>query len=282
MSAEVGADLARAREAIAARGCALGQPLHLVGETASTNDDAKAAARAGAPHGAVWVAEAQSRGRGRQGRSWASPPGENLLLSVLLRLRTSPARVPPLSLVAGLAVRDAVARWIAPRRVLVKWPNDVVVEGPGGGLRKLAGILVESAIAGGAVDFVVIGVGLNVHTRAFPGELASTATSVALEAERAPDRAELLADLLAALERDVERAAHRGLAPVHARLSSWDALAGRAVTGDDGALEGVGCGIDTDGRLLVRRRGDGVIVRVSSGEVRLRVDGAADHWTDSP
>ncbi|MBX3200337.1 MAG: biotin--[acetyl-CoA-carboxylase] ligase [Labilithrix sp.] len=273
-SSRVAPDLARVAEALRARGGRLGEPTHLLAETGSTNDDAKAGARAGAPHGAVWIAESQTRGRGRQGRAWVSPVGESLLFSALLRVSCAPARVPPLSLVCGLAVRDAVARALGERdgeRALVKWPNDVVVRDRSGeGWRKVAGVLVESALAGTKVEYVVVGIGVNVHTRDFPEELASIATSVAREAEGPPDRAELLADVLASLERDVEQVAHRGLAAVHARLAARDALAGRGVESDDGGLSGTACGIDPDGRLLVRRA-DGAIARVASGEVRLRV-----------
>ncbi len=252
-----------------ARGCRLGQPLHVLPETGSTNDDAKAGARAGAPHGAVWIAETQTRGRGRQGRTWVSPPGENLLFSALFRIPCAPARVPPLSLVCGLAVRDAVARALGDdARVLVKWPNDVVVP-TAGGLRKIAGILVESALAGSRVDHVVVGIGINVHTRSFPDDLAAIATSLALEGAPSPDRAELLADVLAALDRDLEQAAHRGLGPVHARLAAHDAFLGRAVASDDGTIDGLAAGIDADGRLVVRRP-DGTLTKVASGEVRLR------------
>lgn len=272
MNASRGApDLANAADLVAARGCRLGRPLHLMATTGSTNDDAKAGARAGAPHGAVWIAETQEKGRGRQGRTWVSRPGENLLFSVLLRLSCLPARVPLLSLVAGLAVRDAVAKALGDDRVLVKWPNDVVVrERAGGGFRKIAGILVESALAGSKVEHVIVGIGLNVHAREFPEELAAIATSVAREGAAAPDRTEILADILSALDHDVEHVAHRGLGIVHARLSAHDALSGRSVRSDDGKLEGVASGIDPDGRLLVRRA-DGVVVKVASGEVHLRV-----------
>lgn len=282
MTPRTAPDLSNVADIIATRGCRLGKPIHLLAETGSTNDDAKAGAREGAPHGAVWVAETQSRGRGRQGRSWVSPPGENLLFSVLLRVSCPPARVPPISLACGLAVRDAVAKAIGEDdRVLVKWPNDVVVRqrpvdtkaGPKGtstGFRKIAGILVESALAGGKIEHVVVGIGVNVHTRRFPEELASSATSVALETSHAPDRAELLADILASLDHDVEHVAHRGLGLVHGRLSARDALAGRGVESDDGGLSGVACGIDPDGRLLVSR-GDGVVTKVASGEIRLRL-----------
>src|SRR5690606_23130214 len=114
-------------------------------------------------HGTVWVAESQTGGRGRQGRAWVSPRGENLLFSVLLRIACVPMRVPLIALVSGLAVRDAVARVLPDREVLVKWPNDVLVSG-----KKIAGVLVESSIAGSKVDHVVVGIGINVHTRHFP------------------------------------------------------------------------------------------------------------------
>jgi BirA family biotin operon repressor/biotin-[acetyl-CoA-carboxylase] ligase len=278
-------DLSRAAEAIASRGCSLGVPLVIAEETASTNDDAKRGAREGAPHGAVWLAETQTSGRGRQGRVWLSPRGENLLFSVLLRLRCAPARVPPVSLVCGLAVRDAVARALGgvscDDDVKVKWPNDVLVRSPGDGVfRKVAGVLVESALSGARVDYVVVGIGINVLTRALPEEVADIATSIALERDarggggRELDRAEVLADVLSQLDRDVEHVAHKGLGLVHARLTRHDVLSGQEVEsvtddGSPGDLRGVAAGIDLEGRLLIRAP-DGVITRVSSGEMRLR------------
>ncbi len=258
-------DLARAAEAIAARGGELGRPLHLLGETTSTNDVAKRAAKEGAPHGSTWVAESQQEGRGRQGRRWHAVPGESLLLSVLVRVRCAPARVPPLALVAGLAARDAVAR-AAPRAdVRIKWPNDVVaVEADR--LEKVAGVLVETTLTGRRIEAVVIGIGINVHTRTFPEELAGQARSVAQLASEPPDRAEILADVLHGLDRDLGLVAARGLGPVHARLTAADALRGRRVKGDE--AEGVADGLDLDGRLRVRLP-DGRVVRWSAGEVHL-------------
>ena len=273
-------DLAGAAEVIVARGGSLGLPLVIVAETGSTNDDAKAGARKGAPHGAMWLAESQRAGRGRQGRAWLSTSGENLLFTVVLRLRCMPARVPLISLVAGLAVRDAVARALgsdADADVVVKWPNDVMVRGPGGALRKVAGVLVESALAGAKVEYVVVGMGINVLARTLPADVAATATSIAIERDAraalpVTGRAEILADVLGGLERDVELVAHKGLGHVHARLTRHDALRGHAVesVGDGGELRGVAEGIDLDGRLLVRRE-DGTLVHVSSGEMRLRL-----------
>lgn len=260
-------DLERARALLA--GARLGAPLHVLSQTGSTNDDAKAGAREGAPHGAVWIAEEQSAGRGRQGRTWSAARGESLLFSVLLRLACPPSNVPLVSLAAGLAVRDAVARAQRPggAEVLVKWPNDVVVRTAEGD-RKIAGILVESSLMGARVEHVVVGIGLNVHTRGFPPDIAQIATSVAL-AGGTPDRAAILVDILAGLERDAELVAHRGLGSVHDRLVAVDSLRNKLLEGVDDSLSGNGAGIDLDGRLLVRQA-DGSIVKVASGEVRVR------------
>jgi len=258
----------------------LGAPLVIASETESTNDDAKRGAREGVPHGAVWVAEVQTSGRGRQGRAWLSPPGENLLFSVLLRLRCAPARVPPVSLACGLAVRDAVARALGAgdADVVVKWPNDVLVRSARDGvLRKVAGILVESGIAGAKVEYVVVGIGINVHTRALPEELTAIATSIALERDAraggplaALDRGELLAEVLSNLDRDVEHVAHKGLGLIHSRLTRHDALFNQRVESTEGDLQGIARGVDLEGRLLVECD-DGSLKRISSGEMRMRL-----------
>jgi BirA family biotin operon repressor/biotin-[acetyl-CoA-carboxylase] ligase len=262
-------DLSGAALAIAARGLGLGAPLTLLDTTTSTNDEEKRALREGAPHGAVWVAEAQTAGRGRQGRAWLAAPGEALLFSVLVRLGACPAaRVPPLALVAGLAVHEAASRAVPGARFALKWPNDVVLAtrsgaSPGGVLRKVAGVLVETQVSEGRVAGLVIGVGINVRTRVFPEEIAEVATSLALagearvahaegaDPERPLSRAAILADVLAALDRDVPRAAAKGLGFLRVRLAEVDALRGRRVASDAGA-EGVAEGIDDEGRLLVR------------------------------
>jgi BirA family biotin operon repressor/biotin-[acetyl-CoA-carboxylase] ligase len=257
-------DLASAPEVVAARGGVLGRPMWLLASTTSTNDDAKLGAKQGAPHGATWVAEQQSAGRGRQGRAWLSAPGENLLFSVLIRDAPPPARLPQIALVAGLAVRDAVARAVGKGGAKIKWPNDVTVDG-----KKVAGILVEAITAGARVEAVVIGVGINVHTRAFPEEIARRATSIGLASRTGaspPDRAQILGDALAALDGDLHVVVARGLGAVRARLDAADALRGRRV-GCDGD-EGVASGIDEEGRLTVRRD-DGVLARWVAGEVHL-------------
>jgi BirA family biotin operon repressor/biotin-[acetyl-CoA-carboxylase] ligase len=241
--------------------------MHLLATTPSTSDEAKRAARRGAPHGATWVAEQQTEGRGRQGRAWLSPAGENLLFSVLLRETPASSRLPQIALVAGLAVRDAVARALGNGDAKIKWPNDVEVGG-----KKIAGVLVEAITAGSRVEAVVIGVGINVHTRVFPVEIAERATSVALVASAVarsnpPDRAAILADTLASLDADLHVLEGRGLRMVHARLEAADALRGLRVRSDAGD-EGVAAGIDDDGRLIVRRD-DRLLAWWVAGEVHL-------------
>jgi BirA family biotin operon repressor/biotin-[acetyl-CoA-carboxylase] ligase len=263
----VGHDLTLAARAIERRGIAIGRPLHLLAETASTNDDAHDGAKAGAPHGATWLAEEQTSGRGRRGRTWVSPPGEGLLFSVLLRVACPPARLPLLALVAGLAVRDGV-REVAPSvPALIKWPNDVLC-----GERKLAGVLVEAITVGSRVEAAIVGIGINVHTRAFPDEIADRATSVALAASGGPshapvERADLLAAVLASLDRDVHVVLSRGLGLVRGRLEAVDALKGRRIRNDAGG-EGIASGIDDDGSLLVRKS-DGALDRWTAGEVHI-------------
>jgi BirA family biotin operon repressor/biotin-[acetyl-CoA-carboxylase] ligase len=259
-------DSERTLRLLDARGVTIGRPLTWLGVTGSTNDDAKRGAREGAPHGATWVADAQANGRGRQGRAWLSAPGENLLFSVLLRVPCLPARVPPLALVAGLAVRDAVAACVPHRQVGLKWPNDVLVDG-----RKIAGVLVEASVQGGKVGSVVVGVGVNVGTRSFPADIAARATSIALISADGvgaipPSRAELLVSILARLSETVPLAAARGLAPLLSRLDAVCVLRGHRVRSE--TAEGTALRIDEDGRLVVRRV-DGAVERWAAGEVHL-------------
>lgn len=255
-------DLRDAAALVAERGCALGKPLFLLASTTSTNDEARQAARQGALHGSTWVAEEQTAGRGRRGHAWISPPGEGLLFSVLVRLPCAPAALPPIALLAGLAVHEAVLRAAPHADVRCKWPNDVIVDG-----RKLAGVLVEAVTAGSRVEAIVIGIGINVHTRIFSPDLAALATSVALVGAAPPDRATLLVDTLTSLDHNLHAVAARGLGLVRARLEAADGLRGLRIR-SDGGTEGIASGIDDDGRLRVRLE-DGSLVRWSAGEVHL-------------
>jgi len=225
----------------------LGRPRLHVREIGSTNDRARELAAAGAPHGTVVTAGAQTAGRGRQGRTWTAPPGSSLLLSLVLR--ESDALLP---LRAGLAVADVAGAGAA-----VKWPNDVLVAG-----RKVAGILAEARPQEG---WTVLGIGLNValDVRVLPTELQEVAGTLG----RSPRELEpTLTELLSALERWLAE----GVPAVVAALRERDALLGRRLEWTGGA--GVGAGIDHAGALLVRRD-DGSVVALDAGEVRVRAGG---------
>ncbi len=161
-------------------------------ELGSTNTELVEDARAGAPEGLVMVADHQTAGRGRLGRSWSAEPGTALLVSVLLRPPLPISDVPVVLMAAGLAACDGVEA-AAGFRPQLKWPNDLVV-----GDRKLAGLLTESTP--GEVTAVILGLGVNVTAAAYPKELAAHAASCEEEAGRPVDRSELLVAFLVALE----------------------------------------------------------------------------------
>ena len=205
-----------------------------VAEATSTNDEVAVRARAGAPEGVVVVADVQTGGRGRRGRSWEAPAGSSLLVSVLLR----PPR-PHLALVAaGLAALDA-CRSLAGVEVALKWPNDLVVDGHG----KLAGILAEAA--DGAV---VVGLGLNVDWGTTP--LPAGATSLALVAGAEVERPRLLVAYLVALERRCRQAPDALMAAYRAACSTIGRHVRVELPGAT-SLEGRATGVDDEGRLIV-------------------------------
>ncbi|MES2995798.1 MAG: biotin--[acetyl-CoA-carboxylase] ligase [Verrucomicrobiota bacterium] len=149
-------------------------------ELASTNDEAGALARAGAPHGLVVLARSQTTGRGRRGARWFSADGDSLTFSVLLRPPEAREFWPRLALAAGVAVARALAGYGL--RPGIKWPNDIWLDD-----KKVAGILVE-----GGDQFAIVGIGLNVNSRGFPPEVAELATSMALQSSAIFDPAEVL------------------------------------------------------------------------------------------
>jgi BirA family biotin operon repressor/biotin-[acetyl-CoA-carboxylase] ligase len=213
--------------------------LHFSPLTDSTNSDALDAARSAAPHGSVYFADEQWAGRGRGGHEWRSAAGEGLYVSVLLRPSVPAARLPLLPLAAGLAAT-----------VDLRWPNDLLL-----GPRKAGGILVEAKTSGGAVDFAVVGIGINVHQRSFEPGLATPATSLEMEAGRRVSRQGLLVCLLESLERETQGLADPAAGvTIPARVeqaSTW--IRGRQVeVHGPQACVGVTAGLDEHGFLRVR------------------------------
>ena len=230
---------------------------------ASTNDEAAALARRGAAHGTIVLADAQTAGRGRLGRTWWSPPG-NVFLSAVLRLAVAPAALPPLTLAVGLGVRAAAAA-LGVTDAAVKWPNDVGVF-RGTAFVKLAGVLTETVSRGGTIDAVIVGVGVNVDGTP-PPELAAIATSIGAERGTAATRAEVLDALLPALEGWIDRFAEGGASAIAAAFRRDAGFLGRDVAVASGATRRAGrvVDVDDDGALVLEA--EGRRDRVVAGEV---------------
>jgi BirA family biotin operon repressor/biotin-[acetyl-CoA-carboxylase] ligase len=225
-----------------------GRSLRALDETGSTNDEARADAANGAASGHVVLADMQTSGRGSNGRTWSSPRGQDLFVSIVDRPALSLAQLPPLTLAVGLGVAEAIEAVLdAPGACLVKWPNDVWLH-----RKKCAGILVETSASGASVESVVIGIGLNVNRLEFGEELRDIATS--LRASRpnsaALDRAAVLARLLLAVETQVDRFVAEGPAAIVRSLEPRLAMIGeRARCGE---VEGEVAGVSPSGALLMR------------------------------
>ena len=238
-----------------------GREIRYFASIGSTMDDARAHPRAGAAEELAVVADEQTAGRGRLGRTWVAPAGVNLYVSILVRPPL--AVLKRLGMVAPLAVADAV-REVAGLDVAFKWPNDILIGG-----RKLCGVLIEGELAGQRPDFAVVGIGLNVNLEPdrYP-EIAGTATSLARELGRPVSREATLAALLNAFERCYDREDGEAL-----RLA-WRACLetlGREVTVTFAGRseEGIAEDVDAEG-ALVMRRADGSTVALPAGEVTLR------------
>jgi BirA family biotin operon repressor/biotin-[acetyl-CoA-carboxylase] ligase len=254
------------REALVWRGV----PLHFYERVASTNDVALALAAGGAASGTAVLADLQEAGRGRLGRTWWSPPGAGMYLSVVIRTDGLGPVVPLLTLAAGVALSTAL-REESGLPVELKWPNDLVIGRP---WRKLAGILCEATTTGAAgsgPDAVVIGMGMNLLRSAYPPAIADRATSVAEECDRLIARAAIVSATLQALDRQVDRLRSGGVSGV---LQDWRGLASTALAqapirwrDHDGEHRGTTVGLADDGALVVRRAGTHSEIRIVSGEV---------------
>ncbi len=230
----------------------VGRHLYLFGEVESTNTVLRHLARSGAAEGTVVLAEGQRQGRGRLGQEWFSPSGVNLYASALFRERLAPREAAPFSFIAGLAVTDAVRE--LGLHPAIKWPNDVLVN-----TKKVGGSLVECVVRGEQVDFLVLGVGVNLNVDAASlrdalGEAAAAATSLSAVSGHEIDRSAFAASYLNRLEEWALCYRNNGTAPI---LKAWrdrDILTGRRVTvrGAGAGFEGRVLGVNEDGQLVVQ------------------------------
>ncbi len=240
-----------------------GRTVSYVESTTTTMDLAKREAEAGAPEGAIGVAEEQTAGRGRMGRSWVSPPGVNLYVTIVLRPSLEQLR--HLAVIAPLAVCQAVEETtgLFPR---IKWPNDIAIDG-----KKVCGVLAESEVSGDEVLYALVGIGINVNldVNAHP-EIREIATSLRAQLGREVSREEVLAATLNHFE-TLYQALRRGEVVSMAWKHRLDTLGKpvRVQSAGGGVEEGVAVDADSDGSLILRRD-DGSHVRVEAGEVTLR------------
>ncbi|MDF2928530.1 MAG: birA [Anaerospora sp.] len=244
----------------------LGTVIHYFTDVSSTNNEAKKLAADGCPEGTIVVAEAQTVGRGRLSRGWFSPHGKGIWLSVVLRPPFQPQQAPKCTLMAAVAVTKAI-RSFCNLPCGIKWPNDILYNG-----RKLVGILTEMNAEMDAINYIVIGIGINVNTAAdeFPPELAEIATSIFAETGEEISRLQLLCRILTELEQVYQQVIQHGFAPI---LEEWKTLSvtlGQAVNviGPDEQYSGTAVDIDEDGALLVDTEVG--VRKVIAGDVSIR------------
>lgn len=240
--------------------------------TGSTNADlAKLAlSESETPEGFVLLADRQTAGKGRQGRSWTAPPDSGLTFSVLFRPAIPPLQAATFPLVVGFAVAEAVQPLVPEAKVALKWPNDLQING-----KKLCGILCEMRADGDKVRHLIAGIGLNVNLdpETLPPETASIATSLRAATGRSFDRMEVLTCILSSLAAAYTRWLSNGFADLLPDLLKRDALLGKRITVDRGTgpVSGTATGIAPDGALLLARD-DGTVESVYSGDAHIRRD----------
>jgi BirA family biotin operon repressor/biotin-[acetyl-CoA-carboxylase] ligase len=236
-------------------------------ETDSTNLQAKALAEGGAPEGTLVVAEKQSRGRGRKGRSWFSPEGAGIYISFILRPDMPPGEAPVITLMTGVAVAEALLGVVPEVDIKIKWPNDILANG-----KKIAGILTEISTEMDRIDYIVVGLGMNVNLplESLAEEIRETATSVLVETGVPHRRAELIRSFLNRFETHYETLRTQGFKSIRDR---WKALSN--IIGRRAVVEMIGrtstgevVDIDSDGVLILKGE-DGDFHRIVSGDVKL-------------
>jgi len=241
----------------------LGRSLHLYDEIGSTQDAAKRLAEEGAPEGTLVIAEQQTSGRGRMGRSWLSPKYKGLWMSLVLRPNVPVLCTPQLTLLTATALCRSLRRQTG-LEIGIKWPNDLLIDG-----RKISGILLESSAEEERLRHVVAGIGISVNLEPedYPPELRSKAVSLRMAAGRPLDRTETAAQFLESLEELYDIYRHDGFGPIRLLWEAWSVSLGKpaALKTPQGTVEGVPLGLSDNGALRVRTA-DGLVREVFSAE----------------
>lgn len=244
----------------------IGKSIYYQEEVGSTNTVAKELADAGKTSGTLVVADFQSQGKGRRGRTWVAPKGKDIFMSLLLRPAIKPEQASMLTLVMGLSVTQAVNKHLG-LNSQIKWPNDVVADG-----KKICGILTEMKANANGIEYVVIGTGINCNTKEFAEAELTHATSLILLMDQEIEREALLAEVLAIFERNYNTFLQtKDMTNLLDSYNSLLANAGREVkiSGMGDELIGEAKGINERGELLVKDK-KGEIKTVFTGEVSVR------------
>ena len=238
-------------------------PIHYFQDVDSTNVKAKALAAKGAPEGTLVVAEKQRRGKGTRGKTWLSPNG-GIYLSLIARPAIAPSEAPGITLMTSVAVADAILS-LADISVAIKWPNDILIGG-----RKLAGILTEMSTRMDSVDYIVVGLGVNVNMAAedFPVSLRGQATSLLVETGAPSSRVRLVRAFLEHFEKCYDQLSNEGFDPILRRWRTLTNVFGRRVRIEamGNACSGEVVDVDSDGALIIQDR-SGRFQRVLSGDL---------------
>ncbi len=230
----------------------------------STNNCGKVLASVGATEGVVVIAEEQTAGKGRLGRTWQANPGENLTFSLLLRPRVSADALNLLPLYIAVAVAEAIER-VSPLKVECKWPNDLLVNN-----KKIGGILIEGSVKENIVEHVVIGLGINVNQTQFSGDFKTKATSLRLESRQEVDRTKLFREIISLLETQYKgyaKTAFRSVIPLWEKRSTMlnkSILVSQSGNVYSGTVKGLspegGLVLDTNGSTRILFAGDVTIL----------------------
>ena len=244
----------------------IGHQLHYYEEIGSTNDEAFRLGLAGAPEGTALIANSQSTGKGRMQRVWHSPAGSNIYTSIILRPEITPSRTPQMSILAGVAVAEVLESY-CPDRIKLKWPNDVLIDG-----KKVCGILSQVKTAVGEVDFIVLGMGINVNISygQFPKEICNLATSLAIETGREISRQELIISLYENLAKWYKQLLKDGFGRIKEKWLSISPMIGQTVQVmfREEAVNGKTTGLDEDGSLILLAVGNKGF-KVSAGDATI-------------
>ncbi len=244
----------------------MGRQVYCYDEVSSTNTVAKRLADEGKAEGTLIVSDKQNQGKGRRGRSWVSQKGTGVFMTVILKPQMKPAYAPMLTLVAALAVNDAIAN-LTGLETKIKWPNDIVVN-----KKNVCGILTELSAEVDYINYIVVGIGINVSTRDFKEELSDKATSILLESDKSISRAQLIAKTMEYLEGYYEQFLKtHDLSEIKEAYTKVLINKDQAVkiVSEEDSYTGIARGITEEGHLLVEKENH-ELVKVYAGEVSVR------------